>query len=194
MSDSKSSLPAAHFEHIYAGSTDPWNFETSEYERGKYAATLNALPRSSYRSGLEVGCSIGVLSKLLATRCDRLLGLDVADRALDLARERCVDLKHVSFARTRVPQEFPGGSYDLIVLSEVAYYWTLADLHAAADGLAPRHLPGGTLVLVHLTEWIEEHPLSGDAVHEAWLQRSEWKSIHEERHARFRLNVLERCA
>lgn len=185
-------MPAAHFEHIYAGSTDPWNFETSEYERSKYAATLGALPRSGYRSGLEIGCSIGVLSKLLATRCDKLLGLDVADRALERARQRCLDLPHVSFAHTRVPQEMPSGSFDLIVLSEVVYYWTLADLHAAADGLAPRHLAGGTLILVHLTEWIEEHPLSGDTVHETWLHRPEWKGVYEERHPRYRLNVLER--
>ena len=38
-------LPPEYFDHVYQANRDPWNFETSPYERAKYAATLAALPR-----------------------------------------------------------------------------------------------------------------------------------------------------
>ena len=69
------SLPAGYFEALYAAAPDPWDFEGSDYERGKYAATLAALPQPRYARALEVGCSIGVLTALLAPRCDRLLAV-----------------------------------------------------------------------------------------------------------------------
>ena len=33
-----------YFEQLYASDPDPWRFATSDYERDKYAATLDALP------------------------------------------------------------------------------------------------------------------------------------------------------
>lgn len=40
------SLPPSYFEDLYGARDDPWDFETSPYERDKYAATLGALPRA----------------------------------------------------------------------------------------------------------------------------------------------------
>ena len=186
------SLPPAYFQRIYDRKQDPWDFATSEYERRKYERTLAALPRRMYERGLEVGCSIGVLSQRLGARCEQLLCLDVSTKALESARERNQADEHIEFACMQVPQEFPAGCFDLIVVSEVAYYWRQFDLAAAADGLAARQLPGGHLMLVHLTEFVPDYPLTGDAVHEYWLARPEWKHVHGERHERYRLDVLER--
>ncbi|MGL6044624.1 MAG: SAM-dependent methyltransferase, partial [Sandaracinobacteroides sp.] len=63
------SLPPAYFDALYRDDPDPWRFATSGYEAGKYAATMDALPRGRYGSALEVGCSIGVLTAELARRC-----------------------------------------------------------------------------------------------------------------------------
>ncbi len=76
------SVPAEYFENLYREKSDPCNFATSLYETQKYGATLAALPRDSYESALEIGCSIGVFSARLALRCGMLLGLDVSDEAL----------------------------------------------------------------------------------------------------------------
>lgn len=154
------SLPPKYFERIYTQKRDPWEFETSEYEREKYGATVGALPEERYERGLEVGCSIGVLTKLLAERCDELVAVDVSETALRVAKGRCPG---VSFACLRVPEEMPSGMFELIVVSEVAYYWSLADLARAADELAARHMDGGHLVLVHLTEWVPDYPLTGES-------------------------------
>jgi hypothetical protein len=57
---------ADSFEALYHGNPDPWNFVGSAYERARYAATLAALPKSSYTSAFEPGCSIGELTARLA--------------------------------------------------------------------------------------------------------------------------------
>ena len=113
-------LRAAFFEEIYADDPDPWRFETSAYERAKYDATIAALEGRRFANGLEIGCSIGVLTQRLATRVDDLLAIDVAATALDRARAR--DLPNVAFELREVPEQFPDGAYDLIVISEVMYY------------------------------------------------------------------------
>ncbi len=82
------SVPASYFEEKFRADIDPWNFRTSSYERAKYQATINALTRVRYGHALEVGCAIGVLSKLLATRCDRLLALDGSETAIAEATEQ----------------------------------------------------------------------------------------------------------
>ncbi len=188
----KESLPPRYFQRIYAKKQDPWEFETSDYEAGKYRITLAALPRERYENAVEVGCSIGVLTRQLAERADRLLGLDVSDRALERARERLAGEPHVDFACMQVPHMLPDDEFDLIVISEVAYYWTRSDLEHAADELAQIHEPGGHLVLVHLTEFVPDYPQTGDQVHDYWTSRPEWRTVHQARHFRFRIDVLER--
>lgn len=186
------SLSPAYFEKLYERKVDPWEFETSAYEREKYAATLAALPETRYARGVEVGCSIGVLTQMLGGRCDHMLGVDVSAAALERAARRCADDPGIRFEKLCVPDEMPDGKFDLIVISEVAYYWTREDLERAATRLAGRQSAGGHLVLVHLTEPVRDYPLTGDEVHESWLRRPEWRRIHGERRGRFRLDVLER--
>lgn len=190
--DTLESLPPTYFSRIYQRRSDPWGFETSAYEKDKYDLTLNSLPRSSYQSALEVGCSIGVFTASLVTRCDRLLAIDVSELALERARTRCVAFPHARFEKMQFPEEAPEDCFDLILLSEVAYYWEYAGLVRAADELAARHLPGGHLVLVHLTEFVPDYPRTGDEVHDFFLSRPEWRRVKSERRERFRLDVLER--
>jgi SAM-dependent methyltransferase len=188
------SLPPAYFDRIYAGSDDPWGFETRPYERDKYNSTLDALPRERYESAFEIGCSIGVLSHKLAGRCDRLLSVDVSEKALARARERCRNEPHIRFEQMRVPQQFPDESFDLILVSEVGYYWSWKDL-AQALHLIETHLRvGGHLLLVHWTPEVADYPLTGDDVHEFVLSHAE-PGLHHmsgSREACYRLDLFER--
>ena len=186
------SLPATYFEKIYDQNLDPWDFEKSAYEAGKYGATVASLPREHYECGLEIGCSIGVLTRLLAPHCGSLLGLDVSDKALAAAAERCNDLPQVRFARRHIPQQTIEGEYDLIVVSEVAYYWQREDLDRAMTMIAEHQPAGGQLVLVHYTQLVPDYPLTGDEVHEAWLARPEWRRVGQSRAEKYRIDVLER--
>jgi SAM-dependent methyltransferase len=190
------SLPPEYFEARYAANPDPWSFETSPYEAAKYAATLEALPRRTYRSALEIGCSIGVLTERLAPRCADLLAVDVSDRALRRAAERCRHLPQVRFARLSVPREFPHGPFDLVLVSEVGYYWSRADLALARRRVAGALEPGGSLLLVHWTPFVDDYPLTGDEVHEAFLASagpgSGLRHLLGQRHESYRLDLFER--
>ena len=187
------SLPADYFAALYAASPDPWDFAGSDYERAKYAATLAALPRSRYRHALEVGCSIGVLTRLLAGRCDRVLALDAAEAALAAARNRCTGLPGVAFRRMMVPGEWPEvGSFDLILLSEVVYYLDRPDVARLAGRVRHALAPDGAVVLVHWTG-PTDYPLSGDAAADAFIASAGFLAVsRQERAARYRLDVLQR--
>ena len=161
MTEPRPSLDQVYFETLYARSPDPWDFRTSPYERRKYAATLEILPQARYGRALEVGCSIGVFTRLLARRCDGLLALDTSSRALTEAERDHADLGHVEFRLATLPREFPDGHYDLIVLSEVLYYLCARDLATLAAHCLEALSPGGSIVLCH---WLGEtdYPLGGD--------------------------------
>lgn len=186
------SLPPAYFEALYARDPDPWRFASSDYERDKYTATLSAL-RPRYRHALEVGCSIGVLTALLAPRCDALLALDVSDRALTMARERCAAIPGIAFARMAVPGDWPPGDFDLILLSEVLYYLSPSDLAALARRVAGALVPGGDCVLVHWTGETD-YPLGGDAAVTRFLAAmpADIAITRQERSAAYRLDALRR--
>jgi hypothetical protein len=115
----------------------------------KYALTLAALPRQRYANAFEPGCSIGVLSELLAGRCERLLCSDIVETALKCAAGRLRDLGHVRVVPLAIPDEWPDEFFDLIVLSEIAYYFDDEALDAVVDHVVASTLAGSHVVGVH---------------------------------------------
>jgi 2-polyprenyl-3-methyl-5-hydroxy-6-metoxy-1,4-benzoquinol methylase len=134
----------------------------ADEEGGFYARTIAALPPCRFRAGLEIGCSIGELTRCLALHCDTWHGVDVVAAALETARKRCADLAHVSFSHMQVPAQWPDGSYDLIVLSEVLYFLSRADIALIAARVRDRLTGGGVVLLVN---WrgVADNPIGGDA-------------------------------
>ncbi|MBV8485734.1 MAG: methyltransferase domain-containing protein [Verrucomicrobia bacterium] len=188
------SVPPAYFEAKYAEKLDYWDFETSAYEAIKYADTLQSLPLARYRNALEIGCSIGVLTAKLATRVADLHAIDVADRALTVARSRCAVFSNVHITKMRFPKERPSSStrFDLMVISEVGYYWSWDELDAAQWAVEEQLEADGHLILVHWTPPVSEYPLTGDEVHESFLLRPGLRWLHGHRAASYRLDVLEK--
>ena len=166
-------LGEPYFDYVYAQRADPWNFTTSAYEAAKYQATVDALPRPTYPNALEIGCSLGVLTRKLAARCGRLLAVDLNDNALQQARERCADVPNVRIEKLNIPAQYPGELFDITVLSEVGYYWNADDLRVAQDAIATHMATGGQLILVHWTPPVHDYPLTGDDVHNAFATRAE---------------------
>lgn len=154
------------FEALYRSALDPFAYETSAYERRKYAITLAALPRERYARGFEPGCSIGVLTALLARRCDELVASDVSALAVERARDRLAGMPGVRVERRAIPDEWPEGSFDLVVLSEVAYFLEPAELDRTVRLAVAALQPGGDLVVVDWLGPIEGYPLDGADVHQ----------------------------
>lgn len=196
MSKPNETLPENYFDDVYRNNDDPWNFETSEYEKGKYAATLKALPKPFYDAAFEVGCSIGVLTEMLAPKCGRLLSVDSAEAPLVKARRRLENAANVVLKKMAVPEQFPGSMFDLILVSEVGYYLSMADLQKFAQQITTHLLSGGHLLLVHWTPEVPDYPLTGDEVHDYFMTQSgsgkPLKHLHHQREEKYRLDLFER--
>lgn len=185
------SRSADHFARIYNASEDPWGFGTSPYEQGKYDRTLEALGERHFNAGLEIGCSIGFLTRRLAERCDTLLGIDLVEQPLQAARVRCADRPGVWFQQMRVPGQWPDGRFDLMVFSEVLYFLTPADIAHCAGRVAATLAPGGTVVLVN---WLgqSDDPCTGDeaAGHFIAATQAALRVERTEHHTGYRLDLL----
>jgi predicted TPR repeat methyltransferase len=193
-SSNPQSLSTEFFEQLYQENPDPWQFATSEYEAKKYATTLNALPHNLYQAGFEIGGSIGILTEKLARRCQSLLSVDVSQIAQAQAIDRCQQLNNIKFELMSVPESFPTECFDLIVLSEVGYYWSWEDLHTAQGLIVEGLRPQGHLLLVHWTVDRGILPLTGDEVHDDFLrlvpdQLKRIKSLTEDT---YRLDLFEK--
>jgi SAM-dependent methyltransferase len=182
------SLQADYFDRMYAEHPDPWGLQERWYEQRKYALSVAALPRQRYASGFEPGCSVGVLSELLAARCHRLLSCDSAKAPVAAATQRLQAYPHVTVEQRSLPAPWPAGRFDLVVLSEVLYYFDDANLATVLNRALTALEPGGTLVLVHWRHPVADYPQSGDAVHEAARRLSGLARVGEHREPDFLLD------
>ncbi len=183
--------PVEEFERQYQRSRDPWDFETSAYEQAKYDRTIDALGDRTYPFGLELGASIGVLTQRLAPRCGRLITLEPAPTAAAQARSRLETVPNVDVRLGSAPEDLPEWSFDLVVCSEVLYYFSPEELERVLDALTQRMPRAATLLAVH---WRGRgtHQLTGDEVHDVLRGRPELVGVHGEAHERYRLDRFER--
>jgi SAM-dependent methyltransferase len=159
-------LDPDYFRERYSVSPDPYGLADRWYEARKYAVTVALLPRARYGDAFEPGCSIGVLTAQLASRCNRLLACDAVADAVASARWRTAGLPGVEVEQRVMPGDWPSASFDLIVFSEFLYYFDDADLDRLL-GLGIGALrPGGHLLAVHWRHPAPNHPRTGDEVHQ----------------------------
>ncbi len=141
---------------------DPWSYASSPYELTKYERTMALIPKAPTRDGihqqaLEVGCSEGVFTAMLAEsgRVRQVVGVDVAAAAIDRARERCAGLTNVQLLHGDVRAVPLSAPYSLILCAEtLSHMGSWANLRAMADTLADLLSVGGSMVLV------DSHPKS----------------------------------
>jgi SAM-dependent methyltransferase len=182
------SAELARFERVYAESDDPWGYCASRREREKHCATLTALPDRPLGVVLEVGCSIGVFTNLLAGRAARVVGLDFSRRALELADARVGARSNVELVRGAFPSQIPDGTWDVVICSEILYYLTPRVLLDATDWLEDQLRGGTTVLAVSRGGGTGGEPLSGGEVHDHLARRlSPWHAL-DGRAAGYRLD------
>ncbi len=164
-------LGPGYFDRMYAATADPWGLASRWYEARKYALSLALLPDRHYRDAFEPGCSVGVLTRMLAARCGRLLAWDGSAEAVRSARKETDGLAHVQVECRAIPADWPAGQFDLIVFSEVLYYFGGADLDRVLDRAEAALRPGGRLLAVHWRHLVPEYPRDGDDVHRVLARR-----------------------
>ncbi len=156
----------AYFDLLYAESDDPWELGTRFYEQRKRALVLAALPRPRFRRAFEPGCATGLLTAELAARCDEVVAWDVAERALAQTAGRVAGSGGaVAVEFGRIPDEWPPGQFDLVVLSEVGYY--CPDLDLLAQQVLRSLSDDGVVLAMHWRHEAADHPHVAEAVHDA---------------------------
>jgi SAM-dependent methyltransferase len=183
------------FEGKYRENADPWDFATSDYERARYDAILHALDERKYVRAFEPGCSVGELTARLAGICGRVEAIDFSPSAVAIARERCRKLSNVYVTCESVAEARIQGGFDLIVLSEIGYYFEPKELERISARFLRHLVPTGVMLASHWLGESHDHLLSGDAVHDSLrlvAAQAGLVLVHSERHAEFRLDRWEK--
>jgi SAM-dependent methyltransferase len=187
----RSSLTPEYFDKLYAKDNDPWSFATSPYEHSKYSATLKLLKGQPLGTVFEAGCSIGILTKALAANCDFVLAVDVSETALANARRNCDGLGNVTFAQMRIPADWPTGSFDLILFSEILYFLGPDDIRMTAHKTVQSLSSTGRVLLAN---WLGEtdYPCGGDEACNIFFssEKQALKVVERRRSQDYRLDLL----
>lgn len=178
----RSSVPELYFAEMYRKSNDPWHLAERWYESRKYALTLAALPARRYKRVFEPGCSAGVLSALLAERCDALVSWDRRPEAVAAADARLRTFEAADASIGLVPEQWPTGTFDLIVLSELLYYFDADQRSRLRKRVLGSLMTHGHLVAVHWRHFVPEHAAEAEEVHAELRDRPELVTLatHEE--------------
>jgi SAM-dependent methyltransferase len=180
------------FEEKYRANNDPWDFASSSYELNRYTKIMRLLGDRTFNRGFEPGCSIGVLTEHLATRCRQLIAMDISPTAVAIARTRCVHYPNVTIVEGFLPQDLPPDTFDLIVFSEIGYYFERGALAGLRDLLVEHLAPQGVLIGVHWLGVSADHLLTGDEVHDVLRLSNALRMTASERHDCFLLESWER--
>jgi 2-polyprenyl-3-methyl-5-hydroxy-6-metoxy-1,4-benzoquinol methylase len=188
------------FEAIYDECDDPWDSFNPRYsyQSRKYNTVMSLLPPGrQFTRALDLGCGLGALSLLLAARSGSVLGVDVAQSAVDRARKRHCGIANLSFQRGDIAV-LPGGiegRYDLITIMDTLYYLPCTSdkaLDNVADRIADLLEPGGICVLSnHLFAggWDKATRLSR-RIHGAFCRSSRLSLISRNWHPFFQTTLL----
>jgi len=159
-----------YFEELYRNNSDPWGYDFHWYEARKRQICLALLTRQHYQNVLEVGCSNGHLSVHLAQRAGRLLCIDVSESAVQLASQRLQKFEHVVVENRKIPEDFLVQKYDLILISEMAYYLSAEELHQFIEKLKQSLNTNGEILCCHWRHDIEGFELNAQQVHQSFQQ------------------------
>ncbi len=146
----------AAFEAAYAGGADPWASADPafRYQRRKYEVLAGLLPDRPFANALDLGCGHGLLAQLLARRAGHVLGIDLAQAAVDEARRASSHMANLTFEQADFTQLPPtmDGRFDLVVLADTLYYlMPMSDalLKAMALRIGRLLMPGGICLLAN---------------------------------------------
>ena len=194
--------PRAAFEQLYADLDDPWRSEDLRYryQNQKYRRIAAALPKDRhFARALDIGCGLGGLSRAIAPHADEVLGLDIAQEAVDRATHLARGVPNLSFGRgdiLNLPRSLDG-KFDLVLAADTIYYLAApiedAVLKAVALRFADLLAPGGLCILAN-HYFFRGHPESPMTrrIHKAFQWSSGLRMVSSHWHPFYLVAVLEK--
>jgi hypothetical protein len=189
------------FDALYEADPDPFQVRSSFYEQRKLGLVLDCLTKPFYPTAWDPACGVGEMAARLAPRAERVLASDASAQAVHLTRRRCSACGNVEVKQLTQPAPPPGEGdpFDLIVVSEFAFYLTEQGRQDTLDVLHAAAADKAELVAVH---W-RRHPLdgygyiSGEQVQEevvGALEPRGWHHVVQHDDRDFIIDVLELTA
>jgi SAM-dependent methyltransferase len=138
-------------------------------EQARYRAILRALEDlhmgSDWGEVVEIGCSIGLFTKMLIGRCRSILACDFSSVACARTLQRCVGFPNVSIRKVNIENDEISGQFDVLFIMDVMeLIHGRRSLEALVDRLIRRVRPGGYLVFSGCRLW-------SSSLRKAWWQR-----------------------
>lgn len=188
------------FEALYQSLRDPWSTTVPyyRYQLRKYQVMLSFLPARSYDRALDIGCGLGVLTRMLSGLAGEALGVDFSRQAVDRAAELSAGTQNVRFKQADLLTigELSEGLFDLIVLADTLYYLSPQsdDLFTAIrEQLTGLLAPGGILLLVnHFYFRFDALSRVSRRIHDCFSSSAELRPHGEYRRPFYLVSVLER--
>ena len=186
-----------HFERMYQANPDPWRAASDWYERRKRNLLLASLPRERYRHGFEPGCGNGETTVRLLERCERLCAVDFSETAIQLcdARAQGAHRSRLDLQALPLPSRWPDvpvPGFDLIVVSELAYYFDDEALARFNHQCLASLCAGGHLALCHWRPDAHDRLQPTDALHRGVGGSRELLPLLSHAEADFRMDVWEK--
>lgn len=141
------------FEHKYRKHGDYFGYRSNPYELQKYERTL-ALMRlwrgEHAKKALEIGCSVGVFTRMIAPDFARITAVDIAKEALAITASEVgpLDLGQITYVQSDLLSLDLNQTFDVIFCAEVLMYIREPDAQAACKVLDKHLAPGGVIIEV----------------------------------------------
>jgi SAM-dependent methyltransferase len=163
------------FEDLWKGG-DPWEFETSDYEQRRFELHLEMLGDRRYGRALEIGCGAGAFTRLLSPLVDELVGIDVAESAVE--RAKTLGPEGVDYRAANAMEFDLGGEgpWDLVVVSDTITYLGWLYSFSEVSGFVVRVFesvaPGGRCLLGNSALLGDAEPADDTGLATPWLART----------------------
>ena len=155
----------SYSERIDEVHTDPWESEDRAFEVRKLALTMACLPRIRYCSGFEAARSVGVLTELLAVRCNRLTSSDISPYSGHATQTRSGYDGASLIEEQSIREQWPSGEFDLVFFNEIAVLFREKEIGPLMACVLASTRQGAHVVGVH-RRGLANHPLSAERTHQ----------------------------
>jgi SAM-dependent methyltransferase len=176
------------FETIYRQTSDPWLSVSPRYryQSRKYDTLMSFLPTNRrYGHALDLGCGLGSLACRLSGRAEASLGMDIAQAAVDRARDNNARIPNLHFEQgdiLHLPCEL-NGRFEIVTIVDTIYYISpMSDdlVQSLAHRIADLLVPGGICMLTNhfFFPWDKETRLSR-RIHDAFSSSPRFQLVSE---------------
>jgi cyclopropane fatty-acyl-phospholipid synthase-like methyltransferase len=181
-------------------SPDPYKVSASGYEREKMERVMATLGfEKRFASILEIGCGEGNMTARLASISGRTLATDISDMAVRRTRETTSSFPNVETQRLDLLSDEPPGQFDLVVASEVLYYFGKDQLPAVLERITSCVKNRGSVALIHARALaddetgVELKKFGARTIHEMFIHDPRYSVIQDDIQPAYRVTVLRKA-